>query len=378
METMKRTPWGQICNLTHNLKPALMMVVVQIAFGGVNILYKLAANDGMSLRVIIAYRFIFATAFMLPVALFFERGSLCHNLFLESLVLTSATFVCAMFNLIPAVTFILAISFGLEKLGIKTKEGKAKLLGTLIGIGGAMLLTFYKGEEIQIWSTHVDLLDHHHDQKSLHSDPDSVKHLLGSLLAVGSCFSFSLWLIVQDKMSKEYPYEYSSTALMCVMGAIQSVVFAFCVEKDWSQWKLGWNIRLLTAAYSGIVASGLMVTLVFWCVRMRGPLFASVFSPLMLVVVAILSSLMLEEKLHLGSVIGATLIVGGLYAVLWGKGKEMKKRTQLVPAKTSVEESESIEIAITSTIDHHEVKTPKKITQEKEEKEENNMVEVKE
>lgn len=57
-------------------------------------------------------------------------------------------------------------------------------------------------------------------------------------------------MILQAKMSKEYHGHYSSTALMSLMGAIQATVFALCVEKDWSQWRLGWNIRLLTAAYS--------------------------------------------------------------------------------------------------------------------------------
>lgn len=41
----------------------------------------------------------------------------------------------------------------------------------------------------------------------------------------------------------------------------------------------------------------------------------------------------------------------GLYAVLWGKGKEMKKITQLVPAKINGESSKSIEIVITSPVD---------------------------
>lgn len=41
----------------------------------------------------------------------------------------------------------------------------------------------------------------------------------------------------------------------------------------------------------------------------------------------------------------------GLYAVLWGKGKEMKKITQLVPAKINGESSESIEIVVTSLVD---------------------------
>ncbi|KAH9686089.1 WAT1-related protein [Citrus sinensis] len=304
---MMMMKWGQICNLIHGLKPALTMVVVQVAFAGVNVFYKLAANNGMSLRVIVAYRFIFATAFMVPIL--FQAflcglfgGSLSQNLYLESLVLTSATFASAMANLVPAITFVLSISIGLEKLGIRTRAGKAKVLGSLIGIGGAMILTFYRGVEINIWSTNINLIHSNGHVASLHADPG--KRFLGALFALGSCFGYAIWLVIQAKMSEEYPCQFSSTALMCVMGAIPAVVFALCMEKDWSQWKLGWNIRLLTVAYSGIVASGLMVTLISWCVRTRGPLFASIFNPLMLVVVAILSSLILDEKLHLGSFVG--------------------------------------------------------------------------
>ncbi|XVE94009.1 hypothetical protein REPUB_Repub01dG0243400 [Reevesia pubescens] len=311
---------GQIINILHGLKPAMLMVVVQIVFAGVNVLYKLAANDGMSLRVIVAYRFIFATAVMVPLALIVERkrpkltwtvliqaffcgllgGSLSQNLYIESMALTSATFVSAMTNLIPAITFIMAITIGLEKLAFGTMAGRAKVLGTLIGIGGAMLLTFYKGIQINMdRSTHLDFL-HHGRHGAATSHPGSSHHLLGALLALGSCIFYALWLNIQAKMSEKYPCFYSSTALICIMGAIQSVAFALCMEKDKSQWKLGWNIRLLTVAYAGILASGFMFSLVSWCVRMRGPLYTSVFNPLMLVLVAFAGSLFLEEKLYLG------------------------------------------------------------------------------
>ncbi len=36
------------------------------------------------------------------------------------------------------------------------------------------------------------------------------------------------------------------------------------------------------------------------------------------------------------SIIGAVLIVLGLYLVLWGKGEEMKEASQLVPSPTTV------------------------------------------
>ncbi|KAG7017152.1 WAT1-related protein, partial [Cucurbita argyrosperma subsp. argyrosperma] len=242
-------------------KPALLMLLVQSVFAGVNVLYKLAVNDGMNLMIMIAFRFVFASLFMLPLAFFLER---------------------------------------MEKLEMRSKEGVAKVAGTLVGIGGAMFLTFYKGIQISIWSTHVDLLRGGHLAHLPQNPHHSHNFVLGSLLALASCLSYSFWLILQTKMTKIYPCQYSSTALMCVMGAIQGLAISICVERDWKQWKLGWNIRLLTVAFAGIVASGAMVTLMAWCVRMRGPLYVSIFSPLMLLLVAIAGSLCLQESLHLG------------------------------------------------------------------------------
>ncbi|KAK8484682.1 hypothetical protein V6N11_073174 [Hibiscus sabdariffa] len=160
--------WLKIRKKKPRLKPPLLMVVVQFIFAGTNLMYKIGANDGMSLQLIVVYRFMFASVIMIPLALIFERkslkkinrGSLGQNFYLQSLVHTSATFVAAMINLAPACTFILAICFKMEKLAIGTSAGKAKVCGTLIGIGGAMVFTFYKGIGINIWSTHFNLVKH--------------------------------------------------------------------------------------------------------------------------------------------------------------------------------------------------------------------------
>lgn len=50
----------------------------------------------------------------------------------------------------------------------------------------------------------------------------------------------------------------------------------------------------------GVIASGLTLMVMSWCISLKGPLFASVFNPLMLVIVAVLGSFLLDEKLHLG------------------------------------------------------------------------------
>ncbi|XP_020087326.1 WAT1-related protein At1g25270-like [Ananas comosus] len=350
--------WGEhegMCGVVEGMKPASGMVVVQVVFAGVNVFYKLAINDGMDLRVLVAFRYLFATAFLAPLAFFFERksrpkltwrvlvlsflcglfgGTLAQNLYITSLKLTSATFASAMTNLIPAITFTLAVLFRLESLALRTLSGQAKVLGTLVGVGGAMLLTFYKGVAINLWSTHLNLVKSHHGGAS---NQEAGNRGMGSLLAVASCFSYALWLIIQAKMSKEYPCHYSSTALMCIMATIQAVVFAIVVERDWAQWRMGFDIRLLSAAYSGIVASGLILTVLAWCIKRKGPLYASIFNPLMLVIVALLSSLLLNEKLHLGSVLGAVLIVVGLYMVLWGKGREAAKVGELPQEEATVQ-----------------------------------------
>lgn len=64
---------GDIWNVLHELKPAIIMLAVQAIFAGINVLYKIAASDGMNLSILVFYRFLFATGFIGPVAFFAER-----------------------------------------------------------------------------------------------------------------------------------------------------------------------------------------------------------------------------------------------------------------------------------------------------------------
>ena len=72
-------------------------------------------------------------------------------------------------------------------------------------------------------------------------------------------------------MIESYPCLYSSTALICTMSFMQSIVFALCTERDWSLWKLGWNLRLLTAAYSVLQTEFLLLltALVNYIINLR-------------------------------------------------------------------------------------------------------------
>ncbi|KAJ9552308.1 hypothetical protein OSB04_016353 [Centaurea solstitialis] len=372
---MSKSTWGSSClwSRVRRLKSIMMMITTQVIAAGINILYTIVGNDGMNTSILMTYRFLCASIVVVPLAFLVERnkrpkltwaillqaslcalfgGSMALNMYAESVILTSATFVAAFSNLIPAFTFVLAVFFRLESVKLGEMAGKAKVIGTLMGVAGAMLLTLYKGHQINIFPKNFHLLCsvQHKDgevvssthQRSFHD------HIIGSVLAFGSVLSMSLGLILQTKMSEMYPCPYSSTALISVIGFIQSFVFAICNERRWSEWKLGWNIRLFTVLYLGILATALTFTFLMSCVQDEGPLFVSVFTPLGVVLVAIVGSLVLGEQLHVGSVLGSLMIIAGLYLVLWGTSKDIERPSKFMPSTNT----EPLEVARddTSTI----------------------------
>ena len=64
---------GKLSHVVEGLKPAIVMVMLQAMISGVNAFYKLAKNDGMNTVIMVAYRYIFAVAVVVPHALILER-----------------------------------------------------------------------------------------------------------------------------------------------------------------------------------------------------------------------------------------------------------------------------------------------------------------
>ncbi|KAM0898350.1 hypothetical protein ACQ4PT_021995 [Festuca glaucescens] len=321
MGTRVRGAWG----VFEDARPAAAMVVAEFIFSALQIFNKLALDDGMDVRVLVAYRPMFGAAFLCPVAFFIERITINQNLLVLAMKLTnSTTIVTALCNLTPQSTFIVAILSRMETLKLKKPSGRAKLTGTLVGLSGAMLLTFYKGPEIK-FIHHLGRTGFsraHGDHQLLRPPLAEVSRILGSFLAIASCFSFAIWLTIQAKVGQVYPCHYSIAAMVCLFGAVQSTLLALCTHRDMDYWRLGLNIRLYSSAYAGIVVSGSAFPLMSWCLRKKGPLYVAMFGPLVVVFVAVMSSIVLDETLHIGIVLGAVLIVAGLYMVLWGKARE--------------------------------------------------------
>ncbi|KAI9073326.1 hypothetical protein K1719_044716 [Acacia pycnantha] len=104
------------------------------------------------------------------------------------------------------------------------------MVGTIAGIGGAMIMTFVKGPRVHIFHSHMNIRHHpRHAHVALSHESTAL------ICAIASCFSYAIWLIIQGVMSKtasEYPSHLTNTALMSTMAAIQSTAFGLCVERD--------------------------------------------------------------------------------------------------------------------------------------------------
>ncbi|ERM99081.1 hypothetical protein AMTR_s00101p00110290 [Amborella trichopoda] len=120
---------GHITNVLNRSKPYIAMMSLQFGYAGMNIITKVSLNRGMSHYVLVVYRHAFATGAIAPFAIILERKvrpKITFPIFMQMFVLgllgpvidqnfyyaglkyTSPTFSCAMSNILPAMTFVMA------------------------------------------------------------------------------------------------------------------------------------------------------------------------------------------------------------------------------------------------------------------------------
>ncbi|KAF9664528.1 hypothetical protein SADUNF_Sadunf16G0028100 [Salix dunnii] len=339
---------GCLGSFFQRSKPYIAMISLQFGYAGMNIITKVSLNRGMSHYVLVVYRHAFATAVIAPFAIILERKvrpKITFPIFMQMFVLgllgpvidqnfyyaglkfTSPTFSCAMSNMLPAMTFVMAVLCRMEILDIKKVRCQAKVIGTVVTVAGAMLMTLYKGDVINlIWSEHA------HTHSSSAPETSGKDWVKGSILLIIATFAWASFFIIQTVTLTRYSAHLSLTALVCFLGTLQSIAVTFVMEHKPSAWTIGWDMNLLAAAYAGIVSSSISYYVQGLVMQKTGPVFVTAFSPLMMIIVAIMGSFILAEKIYVGGVLGGVIIVGGLYAVLWGKHKEQKeKEAEMIP-----------------------------------------------
>ncbi|PQP95339.1 WAT1-related protein [Prunus yedoensis var. nudiflora] len=323
----------------RKFKPHLLMILAQVAFTFLYFLTEASFNHGMNPHVYITYRHIVSGLVMFPFAYVLERKErpkltialflelfvlsllgvgLTLNMYFASLRYTSPTFIASMVNTIASLTFVIAVVLRLEVLNLRNHRGLAKVLGTLVSLAGVMTMTLYKGPIVRnLWHP----LIHVEGKSSIHEN-----WLKGSILTVAITL-------------KRYPAQLSLTTWMSFIGAAQSAVFTVCIEHRRAAWTIGFNIDLWSILYAGVVCSGLIRFIQLWCTEEKGPVFVTMFNPVSTILVAVLAYFILGERLYTGSILGAFIVILGLYLLLWGKeGDEVYIKSEESSYQTTYEE----------------------------------------
>ncbi|XP_010926206.1 WAT1-related protein At3g18200 [Elaeis guineensis] len=326
--------------VSEKVKLLIAVLALQFCYAGFHIVSRAALNIGVSKVVFPVYRNILALVLLAPFAYFLEKKdrpplsfsllvqffllALCgitanQGFYLLGLYYLSPTYASAIQNSVPAITFAMAAALRLEQLNIKRRYGLAKVVGTVVSIGGATIISLYKGPP---------LLHHSIKLGAISSVDPILNWTLGCVYILGNCIAWSGWMVLQVPVLKKYPARLSLTTFTCFFGLIQFIIIAAFTENDMERWKVHSGEELLTILYAGLVASGVAFSLQIWCIDRGGPLFAAVFQPVQTVVVAIMAAIMFGDQLYSGGIIGSILIMVGLYFVLWGKSQEKKAGNQ--------------------------------------------------
>ncbi|CAK9168052.1 unnamed protein product [Ilex paraguariensis] len=205
--------------------------------------------------------------------------------------------------------------------------GRAKVLGTVVCLGGAILMTFYRGMPLFSSSQPQGAIQTVDQALIFSLAKRKERWTIGSIALIAGTLLWSSWfLLLQSNIARSYPCQCSSTAIMAFFGAIQSAILSFCIDRNLALWVLKGKTEILSLLYA--VRNGRIR--VVYCgdgvvCQETGSRLHSSIQPLVQIMAAMFEVPILHEEIHLGSLLGSIVVIVGLYALLWGKNKEMPK-----------------------------------------------------
>lgn len=119
-------------------------------------------------------------------------------------------------------------------------------MGTLICVSGALLLTFYRGMQLTHPHSHAT-----EDHVNLMTSPKKAKNwAAGSVLLAAGSVMWSSWFLMQARIGKKFPFQYTSTAILSYFGAIQSAILSLIIERNVSKWVLKGKLEIISVVYA--------------------------------------------------------------------------------------------------------------------------------
>uniref|UniRef100_A0A1J3F7R0 WAT1-related protein n=1 Tax=Noccaea caerulescens TaxID=107243 RepID=A0A1J3F7R0_NOCCA len=318
------------------------MLASETGIVGMNTLFKAATSKGLNSYAFLGYSYLLASLLLLPFPFFSDRSRslpplsfsiLCKigllGLLGSTYVITgyigvkysNPTLASAISNITPALTFILAVIFRMEKVIFKERSSVAKVMGTVLSLVGALVVVLYHGPRVFVASSPPYL--------NFRSPPLSSSNadwiIGGCLLTIKDIF-VSASFILQAHIMTEYPAAFTVSFFYSLCVSILTSLTGLIIEKkNPSIWIIRFDITLISIVTMGIFTPVYYV-IHSWTVRYKGPLYLAIFKPLSILIAVVMSAIFLGDSLYLGCLIGGVLITLGFYAVMWGKANEEKTR----------------------------------------------------
>ncbi|ESW30602.1 hypothetical protein PHAVU_002G166900 [Phaseolus vulgaris] len=325
----------------------IALTFLQLCYAGNHIFLRIALDTGVSKLIFPVYRNITALVLLGPLAYFSEKKdrptittccvvhffllglvgiTMKEGFYLLGLEKTSPTFAAAMQNSVPALTFLMAALLRYESVHFNRIDGVAKVLGVLASVGGATIITLYKGPVI--YTPHLTF--HHEQYLSMLRDTPEKNWNLGGIYLFGHSLCWSGWIVMQAFVLNKYSAPLTVSAFTCFFGVVQFLTIAAFFEKDSKAWQFNSSGEIYSVLFSGLVTSGLASAIQIWTIGKGGPVLASIYLPLQTLLVAVMASIIFGEEFFLGGIIGACLIIFGLYLVVWGRSQESKTIKEVI------------------------------------------------
>ncbi|XP_010425593.1 PREDICTED: WAT1-related protein At3g28070 isoform X1 [Camelina sativa] len=327
------------------------MLAVETSVVGISTLFKVATSKGLNIYPYLGYSYLLASLLLLPSLFFTNRSRSLPPLSLSILckigllgflgsmyVITgyigieysNPTLGSAIGNITPALTFILAVIFRMEKVSFKERSSVAKVMGTILSLTGALVVIFYHGPHVFVASS----LPYVNFRISPSLSSSNSDWLIGGALFTIQGIFVSVSFILQAHIMSEYPAAFTVSFLYTLCVSFVTTTIGLVVEKNNpSVWIIHFDITLITIVTMAIITSVYYV-IHSWTVRHKGPVYLAIFKPLSILIAVVMGFIFLNDSLYLGCLIGGILITLGFYAVMWGKANEEKNQLFSFSEKT--------------------------------------------